>query len=54
MIQNHRFKIGKLVRNKLPNILRIAGIKLNINILNSEEYAHHLKNKLVKEALEIL
>ena len=43
---------NKLVRDKIPQIIESQGQKANIRILNSQEYTHHLEQKLDEEVGE--
>ncbi len=53
MIQTNRFKVDKLIRDKLPEIIeRENGTSLECSILNDKEYLVALKAKLVEEAIE--
>lgn len=54
MIKTHKFKFGKLVRDKIPDLLAKKGIKVNSYILEGEGYLEALKEKLVEEAKEVL
>lgn len=44
--------MGKLVRDRIPNIIREAGKKPIIRILSQEEYLEELDKKLNEEVLE--
>jgi predicted house-cleaning noncanonical NTP pyrophosphatase (MazG superfamily) len=54
MTQTHRFKVDKLIRDKLPNIMRESGIQLFERVMEKEEYVKRLKDKLLEEAREII
>ena len=43
---------NKLVRDKIPQIIESQGQKVNIRILDSHEYTHHLEQKLDEEVGE--
>ena len=45
---------NKLVRDKIPVILELKGIKAKYHKLSIEEYREALKTKLVEEANELL
>lgn len=44
----------KLVRDKIPEIIKNEGLKPVISIANEEEYFEELKNKLLEEVNEFL
>lgn len=46
--------IDKLVRDKIPQILRERGIKITERILDDQEYITRLKDKLLEEAHEVV
>lgn len=48
------FRIEKLVRDKIPAILESQGIKVDLRILEQQEFVLKLKDKLVEEAGEVL
>lgn len=45
---------NKLVRDNIPEIIRNNNEIPNTRILDNQEYAHHLKNKLQEEVGEFL
>lgn len=47
-------KYGKLVRDKIPDIIRGRGGNPNIHIATEEEYPTRLREKLQEETLEFL
>lgn len=47
-----RTKHNKLVRDKIPNIIRTSGNQCEISVLLDEEYIEALGQKLVEEANE--
>ena len=47
-----RTKHNKLVRDKIPEIIRDSGNQCEISILNDTEYIKALRQKLVEEAEE--
>lgn len=49
-----RFKIGQLVRNKVPSRIQKLGGRVEIHSLDSEAYLHHLRLKLREETEEVL
>jgi predicted house-cleaning noncanonical NTP pyrophosphatase (MazG superfamily) len=48
-----RFRVEKLIRDKLLDIMRASGLKVFPRILESEEFVQSLKAKLVEEAAEV-
>ncbi len=49
---NKRIKHNKLVRDKIPEIIRTSGNHCEISTLNDAEYIEALRQKLVEEAKE--
>ena len=49
----HRFKIAKLIRDKLPTIGASLGFRHQIQNLQGQEHVDHLKLKLLEEAAEV-
>lgn len=49
-----RFKLNKLIRDKLPDILYKRGIEICQQALSEEEYVACLKDKLLEEVRETL
>ncbi len=49
-----RFKIGNLVRDKMPERIKKLGGYVNVQTLNPQDYLHYLKLKLQEETDEIL
>lgn len=47
------FKVEKLIRDKLPDILIAKGIALHNRIMEQKEFIQKLKDKLVEEAEEV-
>lgn len=45
---------NKLVRDKIPEIIKVEGKQVNIRILNDEEYREELNKKLQEEVTEYL
>lgn len=56
MVRNHRFKVDKLIRDKLPEIMRSKGLGVFKRVMDDEGYinCNCLKNKLLEEASEVL
>lgn len=54
MGQIHRFKVDKLVRDKLPQIMGSSGVQMNERVMNNEEYLKRLKDKLLEESQEVM
>ena len=49
----HRFKIAKLIRDKLPTIGASLGFRHQIQPLQGQDHIDHLKLKLLEEAEEV-
>lgn len=47
-----RFRVEKLIRDKLPEIMRAQGLQVFERTLGDAEYRAELKRKLVEEAAE--
>ena len=54
MTQTHRFKVDKLIRDKLPQIMRASGIQVFERAMEKDEYLKRLKDKLLEEAKEVI
>lgn len=54
MTQTHRFKVDKLIRDKLPQIMRASGIQVFERVMEKDEYLKRLKDKLLEEAKEFI
>lgn len=48
-----RFKVDKLIRDKMPEILSSKNIKFSTRQMDDAEFLMRLKNKLVEEAQEV-
>jgi predicted house-cleaning noncanonical NTP pyrophosphatase (MazG superfamily) len=48
-----RFRVEKLIRDKLPEIMRAAGLKVFDRRLEDAEFVQSLKIKLAEEAAEV-
>ena len=49
----HRFKVDKLIRDKLPAMMRNDGLVVHECILEPDEFVSRLKDKLIEEAHEV-
>lgn len=55
MAKIYKFKYAKLVRDKIPELIKKDGAKLiKTKILNQKDYLSELKRKLIEEAEELL
>lgn len=54
MTQTHLFKVDKLIRDKLPQIMRASGIQVFERAMEKDEYLKRLKDKLLEEAKEVI
>ena len=52
MTQTHSFKIDKLIRDKISEIMRAESIDVFERVLEKDEYLKRLKDKLLEEAEE--
>ena len=48
-----RFRVQKLIRDRLPSIMRAQGLKVFDRRLNDAEFVAALKDKLLEEAQEV-
>ena len=48
-----RFRVQKLIRDRLPSIMRAQGLKVFDRRLNDAEFVAALKDKLLEEAHEV-
>lgn len=54
MTQTYRFKVDKLIRDKLPDIVKTEeDTFLDFHVLNDIDYQNALKNKLIEESHEV-
>ena len=44
MINNRRFKVDKLIRDKVPNYLRNRSVQTNERVMGHDEYLERLRN----------
>jgi predicted house-cleaning noncanonical NTP pyrophosphatase (MazG superfamily) len=49
----HRFKVDKLIRDRLPEVMRQIGVALSERVMESDEYFKRLKDKVLEEAEEL-
>lgn len=54
MTRKHRFKVDKLIRDKIPEIMRSHGVIIADRIMEEDEYIRRLKDKLIEEAQEVV
>lgn len=54
MIQKHRFKIDKLIRDKIPDFLNSRDIQFSKRVMEQDEFIQRLKNKLMEESKEVV
>lgn len=54
MTKTYRFKVDKLICDKLPQLMRQFGISVFERVMEHEEYMRRLEEKLVEEAKEVL
>lgn len=54
MITKLRFKFEKLVRDKIPDIMRKKNVNIFDYIMDQEEYMSELKRKLLEEVEEVM
>lgn len=54
MNTKRRFKINKLIRDKIPTIFNAENVHLKCRIMDEAEYQQSLKDKLFEEAKEVL
>jgi len=45
---------NKLVRDKIPQVIKQKGAQPTVRIMEREEFVHELKTKLVEEAQEVV
>lgn len=54
MIKRLRYKVDKLIRDKIPEILREDNIVVSARKMEKYEYINRLKDKLLEESKEVL
>jgi predicted house-cleaning noncanonical NTP pyrophosphatase (MazG superfamily) len=54
MIKKRRFKVEKLIRDKIPEYLRQQNVHIEAQEIDQDEYIYHLKLKLLEEAQEVI
>ena len=52
MIEVLRFRVEKLIRDKMPEIMRAAGLRVFERTMDFDEFVRSLRTKLVEEAAE--
>ena len=50
----YKFKVDKLIRDNIPNMLSKKRIRFNLKTLDKNEYIEHLNHKLLEEVTEVL
>lgn len=53
MRKSYRFKVEKMIRDKLPQIMQSYGITVYDRVLSQQELVLHLKDKL-REEIEVI
>jgi len=48
-----RFKVDKLIRDKLPDLMRSKGITVHERTMENQEFISRLKEKLIEESREV-
>ncbi len=54
MTKTYRFKVNKLIRDKVPSIMISDAIRMCTRVMNKVEYIESLKDKLLEEANEVI
>ncbi len=54
MTNKRRFKVDKLIRDKVPNYLRNRNVQTNERVMAHDEYLERLQNKLFEEVKEVI
>jgi predicted house-cleaning noncanonical NTP pyrophosphatase (MazG superfamily) len=49
-----KFKVNKLVRDKIPDILKLESKESELIVLNDKDYLNALKQKLIEETHEVV
>lgn len=50
----HRFRVDKLIRDRLPELMGQSGIKVGERVMEYQEYLKRLQDKLLEEAREVI
>ena len=53
-MKTRQFKVDKLIRDNIPDVLRLRGISVDERVMETDEYIQRLKEKLVEEGREVL
>ncbi len=54
MIKKRRFKVDKLIRDYMPEVMHSQGVEVTARIMEQDEYMQRLKDKLLEEASEVV
>lgn len=54
MPEKHRFKLGKLIRDGIPDIMRADGFEVTLRSIKPTELIELLKGKLLEETNEVI
>ncbi len=54
MTKKHRFKVDKLTRDKIPEIMRSENLEGPLRVMDEDEYLKRLQDKLLEEANEVI
>jgi predicted house-cleaning noncanonical NTP pyrophosphatase (MazG superfamily) len=53
-VRKYRFKIDKLIRDKIPEIMIMQGQNAVVRRMEREEYVERLRDKLLEESQEVV
>lgn len=53
MTRKLRFKVDKLIRDKMPEVMHSYGIALYERVMGEDEYMKRLRDKILEEAKEV-